>query len=139
MPQEIVVPVITVLQKKGKHAEMTKTKHVGVSVLGTAFKITTNRYKIRLIQTEAVSERVKPLTIKVAIFEGADPITNAETVTFDSPSGDMNEWRREVWLTLANRTFNNKTPYHLILRNAETEVEEARIEVTIDLAFTNDF
>ncbi len=73
------------------------------------------------------------------IYEEAEPITNVETVTFDSTSSDMNEWRREVWLTLANRTFSNKTPYHLILRSAETEVEEARIEVTIDLAFTNDF
>jgi hypothetical protein len=42
-------------------------------------------------------------------------------------------------LSLQGKTYNNKKLYHLILRNAETGVEEQRIEVTIDLAFSNDF
>ena len=51
----------------------------------------------------------------------------------------MNEWRKEIWLTLAKRTFSKKNQYQLILRNAETGVEETRMDVTIDLAFENDF
>jgi uncharacterized protein (TIGR02687 family) len=139
MLQEIVVPLIKITQVKGKSAQKTKTKNVGVSVLGSNLKITSNRYKIKLIQTESVSERVKPVTIKVAIFVGGEPITNTETITFDSSSSDMNEWRREIWLTLAKRSFDKKTPYQLILRNAETGVEETRVDVVIDLAIENDF
>jgi uncharacterized protein (TIGR02687 family) len=139
MPQEVVVPVIRVQQLKGRQAEKSRTRRVGVSVLGNSFKITTNRYRVRLIQTEAVSDRIQPLTARLAIYEGAEPVTNVETVTFDSPADDMNEWRREVWLNLASRDFSNKTSYHLILRDADTDVEVARVEVSIDLAFTNDF
>ncbi|RWI14536.1 MAG: BREX-1 system phosphatase PglZ type A [Mesorhizobium sp.] len=139
MPQEIVVPVVQIAQLKGKSAAKTRTRQVGVSVLGNNIKITTSRYRFRFIQTEAVSERVKPLKAKVAIYEGDEPITNVETLSFESGSSDMNEWRKEVWLTLAGRPFSKKTQYQLILRNAETGVEEARMDITIDLAFENDF
>lgn len=139
MLQEIMVPLVKVVQLKGKSAQKTKTRHVGISILGSNLKITTNRYKFKFIQTEAVSDRVKSLTVKVAIFEDGYPITNTETITFDNTSSDMNEWRKEIWLTLAKRTFSKKNQYQLILRNAETGVEETRMDITIDLAFENDF
>jgi uncharacterized protein (TIGR02687 family) len=139
MLQEIMVPLVKVMQLKGKSAQKTKIKHVGISILGSNLKITTNRYKLNFIQTEAVSDRVKPLTVKLAIFEDGEPITNTETITFDNAASDMNEWRKEIWLTLAKRRFNKKNQYQLILRNAETGVEETRMDVTIDLAIENDF
>lgn len=139
MPQEVVVPVIQVTQLKGKSAVKTRTRHVGISLLGSNLKITTSRYRFRLIQTEAVSERIKPLQAKIAIYDGDEPVTNVETISFESESSDMNEWRQEVWLTLASATFDKRKTYHLIVRNAETGVEEARMDVTIDLAFDNDF
>jgi uncharacterized protein (TIGR02687 family) len=139
MLQEIMVPLIQVEQVKGKSAEKTKTRHVGISILGNNLRITTNRYKFKFIQTEPVSDRVKPLTVKIAIFEDGEPITNTETVTFDNTSSDMNEWRKETWLTLASRTFSPNSQYQLILRNAETGIEESRMDVTISLAIENDF
>lgn len=139
MPQEIVVPVIQVTQLKGKSAVKTRTRHVGISALGSNLKITTSRYRFRLMQTEAVSERIKPLRAKVAIYFEDQPVTNVETLSFENESADMNEWRQEVWLTLASQSFDKKRIYHLIVRNAETGVEESRMDVTIDLAFDNDF
>jgi hypothetical protein len=140
MPQEIVVPVIRVRHvKEGSKVTKTKARTVGVSVLGSNFKVTTNRHRFQLIQTEPVGERVKPVTLKVAIFEGDDPVTNVETVSFDSPSPDMNQWKKTVSLTLEGRRFDSKKVFQLILRDAETGVEEARHDVVIDLAFTNDF
>jgi len=140
MPQEIVAPVIRVqhVKEAGKAAK-TKTRTVGVSVLGSNFKITTNRHRFQLIQTEPVGDRVKPLTLKVGIYDGDDPITNVETLTFDSTSPDMNQWKKTVSLTLEGRRFGAKKVFQLILRDAETGVEEARFDVTIDLAFVNDF
>ncbi len=139
MPQEIVVPVIRVRHVRDEEKAKTKTRIVGVSVLGNNFKVTTNRHRFQLIQTEPVGERVKPLTLKVAIYDGDDPVTNVETVTFDSTSKDMNEWKKTVTLTLEGRRFDSKKVFQLILRDAETGVEEARFDVTIDLAFINDF
>ena len=86
MLQEIVVPVVTVRQVEGKSAKETKTKPVTVQVLGSNHRITTNRHRFQLIQMEPVSERVKPVTLKVAVYEGDEPVTNIETVTFDSAS-----------------------------------------------------
>lgn len=140
MPQEIAVPVIRVRHvKDGGKAAKTKTRTVGVSVLGNNFKITTNRHRFQLIQTEPVGERVKPVTLKVGIYDGDEPVTNVETVTFDSTSADMNQWKKTVSLTLEGRWFDAKRVFQLILRDAETGVEEARFDVTIDLAFINDF
>jgi uncharacterized protein (TIGR02687 family) len=140
MPQEIAVPVIRVhhVKENGKAAK-TKVRTVGVSVLGSNFKVTTNRHRFQLIQTEPVGERVKPITLKVAIYDGDDPVTNVETPTFDSTATDMNQWKKSVGLTLEGRRFDSKKIYQLILRDAETGVEEARFDVGIDLAFMNDF
>ncbi len=66
-------------------------------------------------------------------------VTNIETVTFDNPSGDMNQWKKAVSLTLEGRHYDSKKVFDLILRDADTGVEEARFDVTIDLAFINDF
>ena len=139
MPQEIVVPVITVRELEGKTAEITKVRYVPVHVLGGPHKITTNRHRFQLIQTEAVSARVKPLTLQIGIYEGDQPVTNIETITFDSDSNDINERKKWVSLSLQGREYDKKTPYQLILRNAETGIEEQRIDVTIDLAIINDF
>ena len=140
MPQEILVPVIRVHHvKETGSAAKTRTRTVGVSVLGSNFKVTTNRCRFELIQTEPVGERVKPVTLKVAIYDGAEPVTNMETLTFDSTSTDMNQWKKTVSLTLEGRRFDSKKVFQLILRDTETGVEEARFDVTIDLAFINDF
>ena len=42
-------------------------------------------------------------------------------------------------LTLVDRQYNKKTPYRLVLRDAETGIEQQSVEVTIDRAFTDDF
>ena len=112
MPQEVVVPVVRVHHKRGAEAEKTKVKTVGVSILGTNFKVTTNRHVFNLIQTEAVSERVKTVTLRVGVYEGNDPVTNVETVTFDSTSKDMNEWKRTIRLTLQSGPFDSSKAFH---------------------------
>ncbi|MCU7886136.1 MAG: BREX-1 system phosphatase PglZ type A, partial [Candidatus Thiodiazotropha sp. (ex Lucinoma annulata)] len=141
MPQEVVVPIVRVrhVRESGKAAPKTKTRTVGVSVLGSNFKVTTNRHRFQLIQTEPVGERVKPVTLKVGIYDGEEPVTNVESVTFDNTSNDMYQWQKSISLTLEGRRFDSKRVFTLILRDTETGVEEARFDVTIDLAFINDF
>lgn len=139
MLQEIVVPVITVREVEGKSAKDTKTKPVTVHVLGTSHKITTNRHRFELIQVEPVSERVKAVTLKVAVYEGNEPVTNIETVTFDSASEKMDERKKWVHLVLQDRQYEKKTPYRLVLRDAESGIEQQGVPVVIDRAFTDDF
>jgi uncharacterized protein (TIGR02687 family) len=110
MLQEIVVPVITVRHKKDKAVrEETKTKWVTVHVLGTNHKITTSRHRFEMIQMEPVSDRVKQITLRVAVYEGEKPVTNVVTVTFDSSSDKMEDRKKTVNLTLVDRQYNKKS------------------------------
>jgi uncharacterized protein (TIGR02687 family) len=139
MLQEIVVPVITVRHVKGKGKQQTATKRVGVQVLGVNHRITTPKYRFQLLQTEPVSDRVKEITLKVAIFEGNEPVTNIEKVTFASTSENMDERTKQVILVLEDRQYDKKTKYRLVLRDADTDIEQSSIEVTIDRTFHDDF
>ncbi len=139
MLQEVVVPVLTVRHVKGKGSEETKTKLAAVHVLGNKHKITTPRHRFELIQTEAVSERVRPVTLKVAVYEGTEPVTNVETVTFDSKSSNMDERKKWVQLVLKDRQYDKKTTYRLVLRDADSGVECESVDVVIDRAISDDF
>jgi uncharacterized protein (TIGR02687 family) len=140
MLQEIVVPVITVRHKKDKPVRgATKIKPVTVHVLGTSHKITAPRHRFELLQMEPVSERVKPITLKGAVYEGDEPVTNIETVTFDSSSGNMDERKKWVHLVLRDRQYDKKTLYRLVLRDTETGIEQSSVDVIIDRAFADDF
>ena len=88
---------------------------------------------------EPVRERVKPITLKVAVYEGDDPVTNIETVTFDSASGNMDERKKWVPLILRERPYEKKTRYRLVLRDADTGIEQSSVDVMIDRAFADDF
>ena len=139
MLQEVVVPVITVRQVKGKGKQDTKTKEVGVQVLGVNHRITTPKYRFQLLQTEPVSDRVKGITLKAAIYQGNDPVTNIEKVTFDSTSENMDQRTKQVVLGLEDRQYDKKTKYVLRLRDAESDIEQSTVDVIIDRAFSDDF
>ena len=88
---------------------------------------------------EPVSDRVKPITLKVAVYEGNEPVTNIESVTFESSSDNIEERKKSITLVLQDRQYDKKTKYRLVLRDAETGVEQESVEVIIDRAFTDDF
>ena len=139
MPQEIVVPFIEVRALRGSAAQSTKARHVAVHVLGTNHRVTTARHRFELLQTEAVSDRVKAITLKVALYDGDEVVTNIEKVTFDSASESLTERQKWVTLVLLDRTYDKRKRYRLVLREAETGIEQTYAEVTIDRAFTEDF
>jgi hypothetical protein len=88
---------------------------------------------------EPVSDRVKPITLKVAVYEGEEPVTDLQTVKFDSATVNPDERKKWIKLVLKDRQYNKKTPYRLVLRDAETGIEQQSVEVIIDRAFTDDF
>lgn len=140
MLQEIVVPVITVRHRKDRLARgATTVQPVAVHVLGMHHKITAPRHRFELLQMEPVSERVTPITLKVAVYDRDAPVTNVETVTFDSSSRNMDERKKWVPLVLRDRPYDKTTRYRLVLRDADTGVEQSSVDVIIDRAFADDF
>lgn len=136
MPQEVVVPVIVV---KESDTEKTKTKLVEVSLLGSSNKVVTNKQRFEFIQTEAVSERVLPVTLLFTIRDGDKPISDELAITFDSTSPMLDERKRSAMLTLAAGTYDRAKDYFLVARDAKTKAEAWRASLRIDLAFSNDF
>lgn len=136
MPQEIVVPVIVV--KEGD-AEKTRTKSVDVSQLGSSNRIVTNKQRFEFIQTEAVSDRVLPVTLLFSIRDGDQVVSDEQALTFDSASPLMEERKRSLMLTIQSGDYDRNKDYFLVARDAKTKAEAWRTTMRIDLAFSNDF
>jgi uncharacterized protein (TIGR02687 family) len=136
MPQEIVVPVITVRESEAEHA---KTRYVSVSLLGTADKVVTNTQRFEFIQTDAVSERVLARSVVVSLRDGDKPISDEQSLTFDSTSQLLDERKRSVFLTVQAGTHDPHRRYDLVMRDAVTKVEVLRLPIRVDLAFGSDF
>ncbi|SHL89523.1 BREX-1 system phosphatase PglZ type A [Vreelandella subglaciescola] len=139
MPQEIAVPVLTVKQLRGEKAEKRTRRKVGVISPKASMKMVNNIQRFELMQTEAVSEQHRPVTLAVAIYAGDAIVSSEEAVTFDSASGDMNDRMKLVRLSLAGTDFDRKRDYFLVLRDKDLGTELERYRVVIDLAFTDDF
>ena len=139
MLQEIVVPLITVTEQRGTAKSGSEVRKVGISLIGSHRKVVTNLHRFEFIQTDAVSDRMKPLLLAVSLRDGTELISNEELVTFDSSSAAMDERKKSVKLILKGVQFDRKKEYFLVLRDQEDDVEHERIPIHIDLAFIRDF
>lgn len=139
MPQEVVVPVLTVHQLRGEKAARRERRPVEVISAQSNLKMVNNIQRFDLMQTEAVGEFVTPVTLAVAIYEGDRKVSSEEVVTFDSASDAVSERVKSVRLSLAGTDFDRHRDYHLVLRNKDLNTEVERYRVVIDLAFTDDF
>lgn len=139
MLQEIVVPLVTVTQIKGKDLKGTAVKKVDVALLSSHKKVVTNITRFEFIQTEPVSQRLKPQNLSIAIYDEDTMISNEVTLTFDSESSILDDRKRSVKLMLKAGTYDPKKDYYLVLRDNLTGIEYERISIKIDLAFSNVF
>ena len=139
MPQEIVVPVVTVKQLRGQKAEKRTKRKVGVISAKSSLKMVNNIQKFDLMQTEAVSEHVLPVTVTAAIYDEEKLVSSEELVTFDCSSDSVSERVKQIKLSLSGTDFDRKKDYFLILKDKDLNTEIERYKVSIDLAFTDDF
>jgi uncharacterized protein (TIGR02687 family) len=139
MPQEIVVPVLTVRALRGKDlVARTKTK-VGVISAKPSLKMVNNSQNFDLLQTEPVDDKTLPMTVAVAIYESNRMVSSEKIVSFDSQSDSMSERVKKVSLSLQGSDFDRNHDYFLIIKDKDLGTELERYKVTIDLAFTDDF
>lgn len=136
MPQEVIVPLITV---RVSEAAKAKTRSVEISVIGASNKVVTNTQRLDLIQSEPVSHQVLPRTLKISLRDGDKLISDEATVTFDSTSAVLAERIKQIVLTVRSGAYDRHKDYYLVGRDAVTSVEVLRVAYRIDLAFSNDF
>jgi hypothetical protein len=133
------VPLVTVTHLRGKEKDDSRSEKVSIQVLGTNHKITTPRYRFEIIQTEAVSERREAITLRAAVYDGAEPVTSIQSLTCDSRSGSIDERKKSLRFELRSGTFDKTKPYRLVLRDADNDAEIQSIPVVIDRSFDDDF
>lgn len=136
MPQEVVIPVITL---RVSESDKARTRIVDFSILGASNKVVTNKQRFEFIQTEPISERVLPRTVQISIRDGETLISDEQSLTFDSDSELMDKRKRTVMLTVRSGSYDRNKDYYLIARDAQTKVEVLRSPLRVDLAFANDF
>lgn len=136
MPQEIIVPLLTV---KISDADTAKTSQVNMAPLLMSAKVVNNLPRFEFIQTEPVTSKVLPRTVVISLRDGEALISSEHTVTFDSSSSSMDDRKKSVILTVKAGSYDPKKDYHLVIRDATSKVELHRIVMKIDLALANDF
>jgi len=142
--QEIVIPVlyynhnksVSALDKKGiEHGT------VGITVIEQLKKITSNPFKLRLLQTENVTDKRIPLTCKIALYDTAGTrVSDEKTVIADKTSDEPNERILDVMLTLGGNVKNGI--YLLKAFNDDPKVlcrDLFEIPVEVDILITDDF
>lgn len=140
MPQEIAVPVIFAKALRGQAAEKAQIRKVEVTRLGSVHRVVNHVPKFEFLQTEAVSERLHPRTLRLSLRDEAGrDLSQVVTVTFDSPAPALEERKKTVQLILKSGHYDKHRNYFLVLREAQTEVEYQRLPVIIDVAFADDF
>lgn len=139
MPQEIVVPIITVKQLRGEKAQQRTKRKVEVISPRPTIKIVNKTQTIDLMQTEAVSDQIIPISLSVSIHDGPNKVSSEESITFDSRTDAMSERVKQVTLSLSGNEFDRNKDYSLVLKDKDLNVELVRYKVTIDLMYVDDF
>jgi uncharacterized protein (TIGR02687 family) len=139
MPQEIVVPILTVKALRGEDAVARTKSKVGVMSAKPGLKMVNNIQSFDFLQTDAVDDMKLPMTATVGIYDGQTLVSSEEVITFDSSSDSMNDRVKKVRLSLQSSKFNRNNDYFLIIKDKDLDTEIDRYKVTIDLAFTDDF
>ena len=103
--QEVVVPVLTVNKKR-----KSDTRLVNVEVWPESDKITTGQVVVRMFQSEPVSEKVQPRTVRAGLYVGETLISNQIELTFDQTSAEKRDRYQSAHMLLSKdaNDFNNR-------------------------------
>ena len=141
MPQELLVPLLSVKNVRGDH-ETGQVRLVGVSLLGQVNRVVNSRQRFEFIQTDPISDKVRPRTITVCLHDadqGDKAISDRITISLDSASANVNDLRKIITLTVVAGVSGKRQNAALVVRDAETQVELHRFPMIVDIAFSADF
>ena len=137
--QEIVVPVVTVNKKR-----KSDTRPVNVDLMPETDKITTGQLAVKLLQREAVTDKIQPRQVRLGMYVGDTLISDQPILIFDSASDDQRQRYQSttLYLTQDADDFNNR-PVELRLEepipNTTRWKSFSKGQYTIKRSFTTDF
>lgn len=137
--QEIVVPVLVVNKKR-----KSDTRLVNVEVWPESDKITTGQVVVRLFQSEPVSDKVKPRSLRAGLYVGESLISNVVNLTFDETSDDKRDRYQSARMLLSQdaNEFNNRAVEFRLeepIANTSQWKVFAKAVYTLKRSFSSDF
>lgn len=139
MPQETIVPVLTV-RLAGENAKSTSAvRKVELGVMSLPQTITTRQINPRIHQDEPVGPSILARTVKVGIYKDGLPVSDEPVVLFNSSSGTHTDLRRTVPLHLLGGDFDGKALYRFSITDEESGVEVYGQDLHISLMIVDEF
>lgn len=137
--QEVVIPVLSVNKKR-----RSDTRRVNVAILPESDKITTGQVVVRLYQSEPVSDKVQPRTLRAGLYVGETLISNQPDLIFDQTSSDKRDRYQSAHMLLsqdANNYNNRAVEFRLEEPIANTNQWRvyAKTMYTLKRSFASDF
>ena len=135
-PQEMLVPVLDIKMERG-HME---TRPAQITLVSMVQKITNLITTMDFIQSDPVSDTIKPTTYKLYfISEDNERISNENTFVADSRNADATKRIIRMRFTFKNKKYDKNKQYYLVAYDDATGLESFRHPVIMDLAFADDF
>jgi len=134
--QEIVVPLIKVKTENRKK----EVENVEVELITLNRKITNLIVYLDFIQTEKVSDQLRP--VKVSVYfesESGEKISDREIIVADRKESAVDKRQFKEKFIFRNQKYSKDEKYYLVMKDMSTDMEVARHEFIIDIAFANDF
>jgi len=131
--------VITVNKKR-----KSDVRPVNVDLMPETDKITTGQLAVKLLQREAVTDKIQPRQVRLGLYVGDTPISDQPVLTFDSASDDQRDRYQKavLYLTEDADQFNNR-PVELRLEEPIPNTTQwksfSKGNYTIKRSFTTDF
>lgn len=137
--QEIVVPVIAVNKKR-----KSDIRPVNVDLMPETDKITTGQLAVKLLQREAVTDKIQPRQVRLGLYVGDTLISDQPVLTFDSASDDQRDrYQKAVLYLTQDADQHNNRPVELRLEEPISNTNQwktfSKANYTIKRSFTTDF
>ena len=132
--QEIVVPVITLKDMRGRSSE-NLVSPVKVRLKSAIRKIMNKSFSLQFEQCEKVQDKKTPISVAVYfVDENNNPISEKKTFLANKTTDDPADRVFDMRFVLENREYDRNKAYFLKMENAETgEALEQPIRFSIDI------
>lgn len=134
--QEIVIPLIKVKTEKRKQ----DVENVEVVLTSVTRKINNLIVYLDFLQKEAVTDRLRPAKIEVYFeSESGDKISDREIIVADRKDKEVDNRMFKEKFIFRNQKYSKDEKYDLVMKDVGSDMELARHEFIIDIAFADDF
>ncbi|OUP58762.1 BREX-1 system phosphatase PglZ type A [Butyricicoccus pullicaecorum] len=135
-PQEMLVPVLDIKMERG-HMD---TRNASIALVSMVRKITNKITILDFIQSEPVSDVVKPATYRLFFLsEDNERISNENSYIADSRDQDAQKRIFRMKFQFKDKKYDKDKQYFFVVYDDTTGLEVFRHPVIMDLAFTDDY